>query len=663
MTDLALFGVAAWMAVTAQSTGRDGTQQPVPPSRLSVPFVVTQLPAPPPVSQDEAEEGMLRSEYGSQARLLLVRPDGTTRILSAGFHSACDPSVSFDGSHLVFAGKQKATDPWNIYEMACDGKGVRQITREAGNCRSPIYQSTLYTLVSPKPWYQIAFVSDVANASNESNTAPATSLYSCKLDGSALRRLTYNLSSDFDPYLMPDGRMLFASWQRARSSHGPFGRVMLFGINIDGTDFALYAKPSGSKIQHMPCVTSDNLVLFVESDSARWDGSGRLSCVSVRRPDYSYRRLTGTGAGLFHSPSPLPDGGLLVSCRPTDGTGTHALYRFDPRTKERKLLFDDPDRHEIQAQILQPRSEPDGRSSVVDESEPTGKLYCLNIYTSDLPAKWLPKGSVKRLRVLEGIPQPAGMLPGNPRPQRSTSPAKPPSPPPMAARRVLGDIAIEEDGSFHLQVPANTAIELQALDANGLALRSCGWIWAKNHEPRGCIGCHEDGELVPENWFVKAMSRPAIALTLPPQRRRTVDFRHDVAPILQERCVSCHQTKKSPLYLPDTAAPAKGPSPPRRSRRSYESLLAPAKTPAAHWVRGKYVHPGQARTSPLVWRLFGRNLSYPWDPKSDLQKVKRMPPPGANSLTEDERQTFVEWIDMGASWDTAPRSESPGGDR
>ena len=57
-------------------------------------------------------------------------------------------------------------------------------------------------------------------------------------------------------------------------------------------------------------------------------------------------------------------------------------------------------------------------------------------------------------------------------------------------------IAVEEDGSFNLEVPANTPIELQLLDDDGMALRRCGWIWAKNHEPRGCIGCHEDGELV-----------------------------------------------------------------------------------------------------------------------------------------------------------------------
>ena len=34
-------------------------------------------------------------------------------------------------------------------------------------------------------------------------------------------------------------------------------------------------------------------------------------------------------------------------------------------------------------------------------------------------------------------------------------------------------------------------LQLQLLDSQGLALRTCSWIWAKNHEPRGCIGCHE----------------------------------------------------------------------------------------------------------------------------------------------------------------------------
>ena len=79
---------------------------------------------------------------------------------------------------------------------------------------------------------------------------------------------------------------------------------------------------------------------------------------------------------------------------------------------------------------------------------------------------------------------------------------------------------MEEDGSFNVEVPADIPIEIQLLDENGMALRSCGWIWVKNNEPRGCIGCHEDQELTPENRMVDAVKRPSIPLTLPPERRR-----------------------------------------------------------------------------------------------------------------------------------------------
>jgi hypothetical protein len=67
------------------------------------------------------------------------------------------------------------------------------------------------------------------------------------------------------------------------------------------------------------------------------------------------------------------------------------------------------------------------------------------------------------------------------------------------------------------------------------------------------------------------------------------------------------------------------------------------------------VHPGRARTSPLIWHLFGRNTSQPWDKsyKSDYP-VKPMPPAGAPGLTESEKRTFVEWIDLGALWSGIP---------
>ena len=92
---------------------------------------------------------------------------------------------------------------------------------------------------------------------------------------------------------------------------------------------------------------------------------------------------------------------------------------------------------------------------------------------------------------------------------------------------------------------------LQTLDERGLALRTCGWIWVKPKETRGCIGCHEDPERIPENQYVLALQRPSNRLTLPPEQRRKVTFREDIAPILQKYCAAldCHGGQDTPLYF------------------------------------------------------------------------------------------------------------------
>ena len=565
--------------------------QPVP-VKLGASVVFTQLA---PESRPSA--------FGRGARLVLLSPDGTTRVLTKDFESAADPDVSFDGKRILFAGRRTASGHWNIFEMATDGSDLRQVTRDLGDCRSPAYQSALFYLNDPRPIHQVTFVSTVAGEYNEQGAVPESSLYSVRLNGSESRRLTYTASSSFDPFQMSDGRILFSSW------YG--GRVDLFGINLDGTDYAAFSGNQGRRIKRMACTTAKRLVVFIEGDRATWDGAGTVATLALRRNLHSYHALTSPADGLYHSPSPLPDGAVLISRRPATGTGTHGIYRLDPETGRAQLVFADPRFHSMQAKLVAPREEPDGRSTVVDESEPTAKLYCLSVYTTDFadPA-WMPPGSVKRLRVLEGMPLKAVSA-------AALSPLLP--------RRFLGEIDVDEDGSFQVQVPANLPIQLQALDADGMALRSSAWIWAKNKENRGCIGCHEDGERTPENLVPKALEHAAPKLTLPPERRRTVDFRRDVMPILKVRCASCHT--KAPLPLTS-------------EQLAYKSLL-------------RQVQPGRARTSPLVWRIHGRNTSRPWDGVA-AKPGALMPPAGSPPLTADEKRAIVEWIDLGAQWDALP---------
>lgn len=663
-----LVGILFWLAVLAvfatDARGADRARghRSAAPGRFEKLLVVTQVPAGKAATrQDSSDAGPLGLIPADGARLVLVRPDSSTRVLSGEFNSACDPDVSFDGKRILFAGKRRAGDSWNVHEMAIDGSGVRQITRNQGDCRGPAYQSTLYTLVSPEPWYQITFVGTGDGTMNEDGSSVATNLYSCKLDGTGVRRLTFNLSGDVDPFLLPDGRLLYAGRQRSTPDRRGQARVALFGVNIDGTDHALFGDVRGLSLKRMPCVTSGGLAVFVESDRVRWDGAGGLSCVRMRRPLQSYGRLIGEAQGLFHSPSPLSDGRILVSRRPSDSNGTHGVYCFDPVTRELRPVFDDPDYHDIQAKVIESRPVPDGRSSVVTEKDPHGRMYCLDVYDSDLEdRRWMPPGAVKKLRVLEGVPT-SSQDENVYLPRDAWLPSgRPGSPidglPPLAGRRILGESDIEQDGSFNIEVPANLPIELQIIDAQGMAMRSCGWIWAKNHEPRGCIGCHEDGELTPVNLFRDSLARPSTPLDRLPKERRVVDFRREVMPIIEKKCAGCHDRGKAPPRLDRGLGLVERPGGKAYFHRAYESLLA-VQDESEGVFRGKYVDPGRARTSPLVWHILGRNTSRPWDESSASRPFEPIPPGESEPLDEEEKLIFVQWVDMGASLNGAPRTD------
>jgi len=120
-----------------------------PPAGRELDIVFTQLEAGPSSSAVGREP---------RARLVRRRPGGSVEVLSQGFFSARDPDVSFDGKRILFSGKRRPDEYWQVYEMGADGSGVRRITKEAMNCRNPIYQSTLYVITSDKPWRQISFV-------------------------------------------------------------------------------------------------------------------------------------------------------------------------------------------------------------------------------------------------------------------------------------------------------------------------------------------------------------------------------------------------------------------------------------------------------------------------------------------------------------------------
>ncbi len=620
---LAAFTFAALGAIAAPKTG------------LDQPLVLTQVP----VAQTVPAAGLARADWFAGARIVVVAPDGQTRVLSEGFDSACDPNVSFDGQRILFSGRKAAGDRWRIWEIGVDGKNLRPVTPENLEARNAIHVSTLFTLDSPKPWFTTVFVAREIGANG---AAGPWNLYNIKLEGGEVRRLTFNHANNLDPFQTADGRVLYSTERGAYEAGDTVRRTSLFAVHIEGADNELYGAERGARFQHMPCATEQGLVVFVESAEPAADGSGQLAAVEQRRPHVTYRPLTTDAAVRYLHPAPLRGNQLLVSRRPATGAGSCAVVRFDADSGRGEPVFDDPKFHDVQATLLAPRKQPDGHSTVVTAADTAAALYGLNCYTTDAArAGGLKPGGVKRIRFLEGIAAQSGTATNG-----------------LVPRRVVGEAPVESDGSFNVVLPADTPLLLQTLDERGLALGTCGWVWLKPKENRGCIGCHEDPELVPENEYVQALRRLPNQVLTPPEQRRSVTFLRDVVPILQKSCATaqCHGSVMAPMSLPLSAAV------PSESdlRKAFETLTAPA----TNTVRpadigpavGKYVDAGRARTSRLAWVLLGENTSRPWDPSAKAMnaKVKHRPNPQTGEVPQlgaEELKTVLLWIDLGAQFD------------
>ena len=442
---------------------------------------------------------LLNGSADGGSRIAVLARQGPPAVLTSEFAAAADPAVSFDGKRILFSGKRTAKDTWDIWEMDPDGGNKRQITRGFGNCREPEYLAR--SSITPPDFDQkvrwITFVSDAAGTYQEGTTEPATSLYALNLEpvegrGSVTMRTSFNLSSDFSPAVLQDGRVLFTSRQQSGVSPGKFP---LLAANWDGTGLNLFCGTGqGAVFKTMACELPDRTLVFVESADPTESG-GRLARVSFRRPLHSHEELS-RGTGRYLYPHPSPQGRLIVSY--SSGKESYGIYLFDfEKGVPGERIFDDPKWEDLDAQAVVPRPEPQGLISAVVDSLDWGHLHCLSVYESDMPeVKAIRKGDVKRVRFFEGVPGYDARQPG--------LPSKP------AGKRLLGEAPVEADGSFFVEVPADTPFSMELLDEKGKSLvKMPRWMWVRRGTSRGCIGCHENKELAPENRVSDAVRKAA----------------------------------------------------------------------------------------------------------------------------------------------------------
>ena len=75
--------------------------------------------------------------------------------------------------------------------------------------------------------------------------------------------------------------------------------------------------------------------------------------------------------------------------------------------------------------------------------------------------------------------------------------------------RVLASVPLAKDGSFHVEVPADTPIRFELVDLDGKTLvHETAFSYVRSGERKGCIGCHEPKARGVPNSFSDASLRP-----------------------------------------------------------------------------------------------------------------------------------------------------------
>jgi HEAT repeat protein len=429
-------------------------------------------------------------------RLYVVEPassNATPRVLlDAGQGAIGSPSVSFDGKSVYFSMVKPGEHFYHLYRIDATDKAAKP---------EPLTRGYFHDIDPAElPDGRIVFVSTRIGTFEEYHNTPARSLFIMNADGSDIRPLTQTIIFDNEPEVMADGRLL------CLRSDNFFDRgkveTLLHALRPDGTQgetaFGLEHGPSyGNRLRHFTCGSPapmpDGRVAFAS-------GVGLTIGRPGDAPD-TWRQMPMAIADV----AAVPDGRLLVTL---SRKGAYSqIHLVDPDTAVSLPVVTMPEAGGLHSPVaLGPRPRPPilpgiPQHAAEDTPDATGVLYCQDVRsTLNTTAGW---PHVRAVRVLAG----KGLT------TRSSH-----SYIVHAGSDVteLGTVPLASDGSFAVEIPANTAIAFQAVDAEGRSeLNEMSWLYVKPGEVRGCVGCHQPRGSTPHHadGFMQAMRARPVKLT------------------------------------------------------------------------------------------------------------------------------------------------------
>ena len=514
------------------------------------------------------------------------------------------PSLSYDGKTLYFAfadfsnvvpeGTPRGT-LYEIIERGYDNEIQDYLAREEGKYH--LFKMNLETGETGQltfgpdddfdpaelPDGDLVFMStrrgSFARCTGHYEPVETATLHRRMKDGT-IKTLSWHETNEWNPSVLSDGRVLYTRWDYVDREAARFmnlwvtnpdgtGAKALFGNYTTKVVAALQAKqiPGSNKIMFLGSghhIAVGGPLVILDPSKLKFDPAtlqDTMDCLEVITPDIGFPETPVPHTDnngyyvsdhYYYSPYPLsedfyltayshdPNGGYLArnsygyhgSCGESFSAGKLGLYYRD-RFGNLELIYADPQiscRYPIQVKA---RPKPPAVASQLPKEEPAEGTFALSdIYDSIDP---LPKDRpIKELRIFQILPHWPEYTSSDPRLGEPTA---------ANGRAFLGTVPVEEDGSAHFRVPAGKPLYFQAVDAEGKAVRTMlSEVYLQPGENRGCVGCHEQVQTASENFPAqkKAFLRAPDSLTPGPEGTAPFSFPLFIQPILDSKCVSCH---------------------------------------------------------------------------------------------------------------------------
>src|SRR5688572_23863512 len=513
-----------------------------------------------------------------------------TRRFTQGEGDVMGVEISADGTRVLFAMRGPVDDglalddpdqpKWNIWEYVIATDTLRRLivsdlTAQQGHDISPHYlpdgrivfastrqQTAKAILINDgKPQY---------DARDEDRQEPAFVLHVMRDDGrDEFKQISFNQSSDFEPTVLDNGKLLFSRWDHAGSVNG----LHLYQMNPDGTELELlYGAEShltgtnNGAVQFISAremsdhrimailrpfdhpelggaITIIDTPVYVENTQSIATATGMTGpAQTAATPNQVRTDLEPSPGGRFSSAFPLWDGtGRVLTtwaiCRleepdpanPTDPTAVifvpctpeklaatnpppvvapplYGVWMYDPTTQTQQPIVIGAEGVLVADVVAaQPRRTP---VNIPD------KLPGVD-FDADLAAEGAGIINIRSVYDVDGVASvniaavadPVQTAPAN-RPARFLRIEKAVAIPDedtvdlentafgpnlqQGMREVIGYAPIEPDGSVRVKVPANVALALSVLDANGrrTSARHQNWLQVVPGQELTCNGCH-----------------------------------------------------------------------------------------------------------------------------------------------------------------------------